>query len=122
MNSIISEKNQREKFSIEEDEKLTELVNQFGAKNWNFIASHIQTKSGSQCRGRWMRYLSPSISKKSWTEEEDVKLIELFMNLGSKWSLISQHFKGRSDLSVRNRFSILLNQEVKKLKNSDHCF
>jgi hypothetical protein len=50
---FISEKQQkRERFSKEEDQKLSQLVDLFGLTNWNFIATLHSTKNANQCRGR----------------------------------------------------------------------
>jgi hypothetical protein len=65
MNSDTQTENQRERFTKEEDQKLNELVNKYGPKNWNFIVSLHKTKNATQCRGKWTRYLSPSISRTS---------------------------------------------------------
>jgi hypothetical protein len=113
MESIPEKAQKREKFSKEEDQKLCHLVSIFGSSNWSFISTLHGTKNATQCRGRWFRYLSPSISKELWSEE-DQKLIEFYMKYGSKWSFISHYFQGRSDLSVKNRFAFLINRKMKK--------
>ena len=48
------------------------------------------------CMCRWHNHLNPQIVKKAWTEEEDVKIIELHKIHGNKWAEISKHLSGRS--------------------------
>lgn len=36
----------------EEDDKVVELVNKFGAKKWTLIARHLEGRIGKQCRER----------------------------------------------------------------------
>ena len=40
-------------WSCEEDEQLFNLVEEYGAKNWTFIASKLRRRHGKQCRERW---------------------------------------------------------------------
>ena len=55
----------------EEDNKVMELVKQYGPRRWTFIASFLDGRIGKQCRERWHNHLNPSIKKGSWTHEED---------------------------------------------------
>ncbi|GLT54436.1 hypothetical protein SLA2020_276350 [Shorea laevis] len=54
-----------------EDEKLQELIAQYGPQNWDFIAEHLEGRSGKSCRLRWYNQLDPNINKKPFTEEEE---------------------------------------------------
>ena len=66
-------------WSKEEDEKVCELVKQHGMKSWSLIARQFTGRLGKQCRERWYNHLNPDIKKTAWTEEEDQKIIEVFL-------------------------------------------
>ena len=50
-------------WTLEEDERIRELVQEYGAKNWTRIAKHIPERQGKQCRERWYNHLDPNIKK-----------------------------------------------------------
>lgn len=64
----------------------------------------LGTKNGKQIRERFINKLDPKIKKEEWTEEEDRKILELYSNIGSKWSEISKHLPGRPENKIKNRF------------------
>lgn len=43
-------------WTVEEDQKMIELVQQYGAKKWSFIASQLKGRVGKQCRERYDRF------------------------------------------------------------------
>jgi hypothetical protein len=53
----------------EEDEKLREAVEQYGAR-WSKIAEAVGTRNGDQCWKRWYDCLDPRIDKSPWTPED----------------------------------------------------
>jgi hypothetical protein len=53
----------------EEDEKLREAVELYGAR-WSKIAEMVGTRNGDQCWKRWYDCLDPRIDKSPWTAEE----------------------------------------------------
>lgn len=96
----------RNKFTIEEDQKLRDLVSKYGDRSWGIISSLMENRSQRQCRERWKHYLSCDIneSKKPWTKEEDLILILKYNELGPKWTKIARELPGRSDLQVKQRY------------------
>eukprot|EP01133_Synstelium_polycarpum_P018078 gene18078-21604_t len=40
-------------WTLEEDEKVRELVGTYGARKWSDIAQHLKGRMGKQCRERW---------------------------------------------------------------------
>ncbi|XP_031474288.1 uncharacterized protein LOC116246633 [Nymphaea colorata] len=52
-----------------EDERLRQLVEQYGPQNWNVIAEKLQGRSGKSCRFRWMNHLDPTLNRKPEEEE-----------------------------------------------------
>lgn len=98
-------------WSKEEDNSILQLVNKLG-KNWSLIAKLVPTRNGKQIRDRFINYLDPEINRKKFTEEEDQKIIKLYIEYGSKWSIISKHFKGRTGDMIKNRFYSCLRRKV----------
>jgi myb proto-oncogene protein len=70
------------------------MIKQVG-HNWRLIAEELGTKSGKQIRERFINKLDPNIRREEWTEEEDMKIIELYSQMGSKWCEISKCLSGR---------------------------
>ena len=99
--------NPRQKFSKDEDTRLTHLVSQYGANNWHLIAEHMQTRSARQCRERYMNYLAPNVRNGKWTSEEEVLLVQKFEEYGPKWTHIAESFPGRSSVNVKNQWAVM---------------
>lgn len=79
----------------EEDEKIMELVQKYGAKKWSFIASSLPGRKAKQCRERWHNHLHPDISKAEWTEQEDRIILEFHQSVGNKWAAMTEKLPGR---------------------------
>lgn len=62
------------KWSPDEDDKLTELVNIYGDKNWGQVSKMIDNRTSVQCMNRWSGYLQPDCKKGTWSTEEDAIL------------------------------------------------
>ena len=61
----------------QEDERVCQLVKQYGMKSWSFIARQLQGRLGKQCRERWYNHLNPDINKDPWTADEDAIIIKV---------------------------------------------
>ena len=97
----------KKKFTPEEDERLRQLVGEFGEFEWEKIASMFPNRNPRQCHDRWKFYLNPKINKTPFTKEEDWLLINLVCKYGGMWVQISKHFKNRSDVQMKNRWKAL---------------
>ena len=93
----------RKIWSTEEDETIKKLIKKVG-KNWKALSEMLGTKTGKQIRERFINKLDPKITKQQWSDEEDRKIIELYTQIGRKWSQISKHLPGRPQNKIKNRF------------------
>lgn len=57
---------QKHWWTPQEDEKLKQLVEQYGAKNWKKIASFLDDRTDVQCLHRWQKVLNPALVKGPW--------------------------------------------------------
>ncbi|KAK8857459.1 hypothetical protein M9Y10_015864 [Tritrichomonas musculus] len=108
-------KKSRIPFTKEEDEKIKQLVQKYGCRQWQLISSFIPGRSPKQCRDRYSNYLIPGLKSGQWLPNEDELLTKLYNDLGPKWSRIQKYFPGRSTNSIKNRWNYFLCRQ-----NNDH--
>ena len=102
----------RKSFSPKEDERLKMLVAKYGTDNWSAIEKEMPGRNVRQCRERYKHYLSPEISQRPWTAEEDELLLAKVNEYGSRWVTISKFFNNRTDINVKNRWVVLMRRSA----------
>eukprot|EP00737_Agarophyton_chilense_P004759 gb/GEZJ01006296.1/.p1 GENE.gb/GEZJ01006296.1/~~gb/GEZJ01006296.1/.p1 ORF type:complete len:364 (+),score=44.05 gb/GEZJ01006296.1/:130-1221(+) len=108
----VSEPKAKRPWTEQEDRLLRALVKQLGQGLWASIAAQIPGRSGKQVRERWLNHLSPNVTKRPWSNEEDEIIMENHRKLGNCWSRIAKLLEGRSDNSVKNRFYTTLKRRI----------
>jgi hypothetical protein len=90
-------------FTTAEDQTLTQLVESLGDANWHEIAAQMPGRTVRQCRERWNLYLSPDVSMRPWSPDEDALLLRLYAVIGPKWTIIAKQFQARTANTIKNR-------------------
>ena len=101
-----------------------------GKIKWVLVAREIclrigdirEFKTDKQCKERWLNHLNPYLRRflyhflmifkifeyrNSWTELEDLNLIQESLKFQNKWSKIAKSLFGRTQHAVKNRFIYL---------------
>lgn len=111
----------RKKFSKEEDEHLKKLVEQIGCQKWKNIAKHMPGRTGRQCRDRYQNYLVPGFFNGHWSKDEDVLLLKLYKEYGSKWSQMTKFFNSRNSNSLKNRWNYYISKHLKDFETNSYA-
>lgn len=113
-----------EKWSKEEDKRLSDAVKKYGAKNWKKIASEVGgSRNDVQCLHRWRKVISPELVKGPWTPDEDMIIMKAVRDAGDvnniKWCEVAAKLKGRIGKQCRERYLNYLDQNIKKSEWTD---
>ncbi|KAG6511744.1 transcription factor MYB36-like [Zingiber officinale] len=105
----------------EEDAKLKAYIEEHGTGgNWIALPHKIGLKRcGKSCRLRWLNYLQPNIKHGDFSEEEDFIICNLYISIGSRWSIIAAQLPGRTDNGIKNYWNTKLKKRFLG-KNKKH--
>ena len=70
------------RWTAEEDAWLLAAIRRLGHSNWSFISAFVPARTDMQCRERYMNVLHPDLRKRTFTEEEDQRLLTAVAELG----------------------------------------
>jgi hypothetical protein len=109
-----SQSSVRHKFSKLEDDKICELVRLHGDNDWLKISSALPGRTPRQCRERYKNYLYEPSTSNAWTFEEEWLLMQKFREFGPDWVKIARFFANRNNISVKNRWTMIVTREHKR--------
>ena len=116
---IYKYKNKKDEWTQSEDDKLNDLVNYYGKKNFKKIASHFSDKSRKNCINRWTKFISKNekygknslsnnyntLKKKPWHKKEDEIILKWVKKIGvNNWTKCSKLFYERTPKDCKNRW------------------
>lgn len=67
----------------------------------------MKSRSGKQCRERYINHLDPDTKKTPWTLEENNVLRDNYPEFGTKWSKYMPLLPGRSDNCIKNHYHLI---------------
>eukprot|EP01032_Pedospumella_encystans_P011570 gene11570-13445_t len=98
----------RKPWSLAEDTELLKLVEEHGPSGcWPKITLAMDSRTGKQCRERYINHLDPDMKKSAWTAEENNVIRDNFAEFGTKWSQYMVSLPGRSDNAIKNRYHVI---------------
>ncbi|KAF3622384.1 Myb-related protein Myb4 [Capsicum annuum] len=108
-------------WSPEEDNILKNFLEKNGTGgNWIALPQKAGLRRcGKSCRLRWLNYLRPDIKHGGFTEEEDNIILNLYNQIGSRWSVIAANLQGRTDNDVKNYWNTKLKKKLLASQNTN---
>ena len=103
-------------WTTDEDETIIRFVQENGEKDWAKLALLLNGRTGKQCRERFRNHLNTNVNHNPWTEEEDALLIELHAKYGNAWTKLAQHFEGRPDNCIKNRWNSTVRKRLERIE------
>ncbi|KAH7662185.1 transcription factor MYB75 protein [Dioscorea alata] len=100
-------------WSEEEDSRLRRSMEKYGVIKWCDVPSKAGlNRCRKSCRLRWLNYLSPSIKRGRFEDDEEDLIIRLHKLLGNRWSLIAGRLPGRTANDIKNHWNTYLSKKI----------
>lgn len=91
-----------------EEEKLSQLVDETGKRNWVYIAQQLGTgRTAFQGLQYYQQHMNPEMLDRPWVKEEDeqlVRVVQQCQQLHFNWRKVAQFMEGRSGVQCYKRF------------------
>lgn len=101
-------------FTKLEDKMLESFIMEFGLSKLNEISEQMEIPE-ELCKERWINHIKPQLMLNEWSFFEDVLLMDLFKEYGSKWNTISKFIPNKSPRAVRYRYNKLMKDKFSDL-------
>jgi hypothetical protein len=72
------------KWTANKKQRLCPAMEAYGTDSWDNIAAYAPTRTGEQWPEHWVGHLGPSVSRETWSSDEDETLRRARMILGKK--------------------------------------
>jgi len=103
------------RWSKDEDQRLVEAIQKFGAGKWKQISEIVKTRDHHQCLHRWNQTLCKKDRKlRKWTQDEDDHLISMMKIYGNRWVEIAKHVSDRTPAQCRERYCNKLDPKLNR--------
>ena len=90
------------KWNKTEDEKLTNLVDNFGF-SWKLFSKIFRNRNEKQIRSRYINFIFKGIKRGKFNKFEDDIILKNFKNLKTNWTKYCSLLPGRSPRQIENR-------------------
>jgi hypothetical protein len=94
-------------WSLEEDEKICNHVEQYGTTFWVKLADNLGNRTDKQCAERWHQALNPTINHNKWPKTKDAQLLRCVNIYGKNWTKITKKIKDKTPCQCRQRWNRL---------------
>nr|AIC32298.1 anthocyanin-activating R2R3 MYB transcription factor [Erythranthe lewisii] len=87
-----------------EDNLLRKCIENYGeGRKWHLVPLRAGlNRCRKSCRLRWLNYLSPSVKRGIFNDDEVDLIVRLHKLLGNRWSLIAGRVPGRTGNDIKN--------------------
>jgi hypothetical protein len=111
-------KGNRRFFSPEDDQILRQLKRASPELSWEQLSKCMPGFTARQLRERWRNYLSPALNTTTWTDADDLRLLDLHNEFGPKWGIIGSFMDNRPAPDIKNRFQLVRNRRDRERRTN----